>query len=148
YDTCGFNIARNNTWHTFWTRVADGGGRHERKEGSIDANRWYSICVEARGPSFRALLDGQELLVGRSAKLVHGRVGLGAGFGTTRFRNIQVVAPDGAVLWKGPPNLAEAIRADQPARPFDADAQPAAESKPTGAREPSARSQPATKPPK
>ena len=79
-------------------------GRHPGmyKQGSIVFDRWYDVKVEVRGSSFRGFLDGTEVFRLTDDRFTHGRLGFGGWDTIARFRDIEVTATDGRVLWKGP----------------------------------------------
>jgi serine/threonine protein kinase len=76
---------------------------------SIDARKWYTARVQVRGSRVDCfLLDDNKEVV--SVATIngghpHGNVGLRTWFSTYRFRNIKVTAPDGKLLWAGPPAI-------------------------------------------
>ena len=76
------------------------------KPGTIQPLEWYKLKISLRGPRIRIELDDHSLFDCSddfSQKgLVELRCYTSAG---GRFRNIKVTAPDGAVLWEGPPDL-------------------------------------------
>ncbi len=79
----------------------------QTKEGGIEANRWYEIRIEARGPRCRCVLDGVEIFVGEADEnRAQGRVGLEAWRREARFKDIKVTsADDKIVLWQGLPEI-------------------------------------------
>jgi hypothetical protein len=81
-----------------FVRLAGVGGR-------LEPDRWYEIKIEVRGSDIRAFLDGRQLIEGGDKRLTHGRIGLGVFDSSIRFRDMVVKAPDGAVLWQGPPDI-------------------------------------------
>jgi serine/threonine protein kinase len=72
-------------------------------------NQWYTARVQARGTHLTcSLSEGGRLLHAFEIdddRHPAGRVGLRTCCSAVRFRNIKVTAPDGAVLWEGPPHL-------------------------------------------
>jgi serine/threonine protein kinase len=78
----------------------------ERKPMTIVDNRWYDILIKTRGQWIECILDGQSVF-----KIPHpdrwgGKVAFVCLRMAGRFKDIEVTAPDGKVLWKkGPPEL-------------------------------------------
>jgi serine/threonine protein kinase len=72
---------------------------------TIEFNRWYSVRIIARGSSFRCYVDDELLITDSRPELTHGRVGLATWDSSARFKDIEVRAPDGKLLWQGPPRL-------------------------------------------
>jgi hypothetical protein len=79
---------------------------------SIQSNRWYELKVVVRGKSTNAYCDGKLIFEIDNNLFNAGRVGVRT-WKTwppkTRFRNIKVSGPDGAVLWAGPPELGRPV---------------------------------------
>ncbi|MGA3067465.1 MAG: protein kinase [Tepidisphaeraceae bacterium] len=71
----------------------------------LEPDRWYAVKVEVRGSVMRLFVDGENLMTVRDDQLKTGRVVIGTRNPQVRFREIQVTAPDGTVLWNGPPDL-------------------------------------------
>jgi hypothetical protein len=75
------------------------------KNGQIENGRWYDIRLEVRGTNYRAFLNSQEQFRDQNAKFERGMIGLRTNFSACRFRDLEVTAPDGKVLWTGFPTL-------------------------------------------
>jgi len=76
------------------------------KPGTIQPLEWYKLKISLRGPSIRIELDDHVLFNCTDNLSQRGLVVLRCySSGGGRFRNIKVTAPDGAVLWEGPPDL-------------------------------------------
>ena len=73
------------------------------KPGHIDPLTWYDVRIEVRDAEYRCFLDDVLLFRGRSHQFTSGRVGFATWDNTARFRDIEVTAPDGKTLWRGPP---------------------------------------------
>ncbi len=77
---------------------------------AFEGRKWYRAHVRVRGGQIVATLHDGSTEVARVA--VHdtsrpgGRVGLRTWYSAYRFKNIKVTAPDGTVLWQGPPRIA------------------------------------------
>jgi hypothetical protein len=74
--------------------------------GRVEPQRWYKVRVEARGDTFRCLVDGSKLFEFTDGHFARGQVGLSTWGTVVRFRNIKVTAADGrTVLWDGLPKV-------------------------------------------
>ena len=73
------------------------------RPGHIEPLRWYAVRLEVRGAEYRCFLDDALLFQGRFDPFTAGRVGFATWDNTAKFRDIEVTAPDGRVLWRGPP---------------------------------------------
>ncbi len=72
----------------------------------INLGQPYEIEMRLKGIDLTVFFAGKELAKTKHDKLVKGRVGIwGNWYGKARFSDIEVVAPDGTILWKGPPDL-------------------------------------------
>ena len=81
---------------------------------AIENSKWYTARVRVR----RSLVD--VTLHNSSNEVVHltasndhhpkGRVGLRTWRSAYRFKNIKVTAPDGSILWEGPPAIETPVR--------------------------------------
>jgi hypothetical protein len=97
---CGFNRD-----HTLVRSVDD--KNLAQVPGTIRPLEWYRVKISVRGPHFRIELDYHVLFTYSEDRIPNGGVGLGFYESAGRFRNIKVTAPDGTVLWEGPPDLPE-----------------------------------------
>ena len=88
-------------------RVSSPGGRSviRSKPGTIRQLDWYKVKISLRGPHIRVDLDDHLLFSLTDKTSPDGLVGLRFINSAGRFRNIKVTAPDGTVLWEGPPDL-------------------------------------------
>jgi hypothetical protein len=77
----------------------------ESTPGTIRASKWYRVKISLRGLRIRIELDDQVVFSCFDDFTRRGIVSLGFFDGAGRFRNIKVSAPDGTVLWEGPPDL-------------------------------------------
>jgi hypothetical protein len=77
----------------------------QSKPGTIQSLEWYKLKVSLRGPRIRIALDDHLLFDCMDNHSEKGCVGLRCLNSAGRFRNIKVTAPDGTVLWEGPPDL-------------------------------------------
>jgi serine/threonine protein kinase len=75
------------------------------KPGRIEPRRWYEVLIEVRRAEYRCFLDGTLLFQGRLNNITSGRVGLATWDNTARFRDIEVISPEGKILWRGLPEL-------------------------------------------
>jgi hypothetical protein len=73
--------------------------------GTIHPGVWYSVKISLRGRNIRVALDDRELISAWDDFSSRGIVSLRFYNGAGRFRNIKVTAPDGTLLWEGPPDL-------------------------------------------
>ena len=73
--------------------------------GTIRPHRWYKVKVSLRGRNIRIYLDDHLLFARTDGLSQKGAVGLNFWNSDGRFRRIKVTAPDGTVLWEGPPDL-------------------------------------------
>jgi WD40 repeat protein len=76
-----------------------------RRGGGWQADRWYTLRVELRGPRCQFFLDNQMLFDVQDQKNLQGAVGLLAWGTAVRFRNIRVTDPAGNSLLAGLPEL-------------------------------------------
>jgi hypothetical protein len=74
---------------------------------AMTPRKWYTARVRVRGNHFDArLLDGGQEVVhveADDAKHPAGGVGFYTSYASFKFKNIRVTAPDGALMWQGPP---------------------------------------------
>jgi hypothetical protein len=77
----------------------------EHKAMAIADNQWYDILIKARGQWVECFLDGQSVVRFAHPDRWGGQFGFGCMRMAGRFRDIGVKAPDGKVLWEGPPEL-------------------------------------------
>jgi serine/threonine protein kinase len=73
--------------------------------GRLEPDRWYDIHVEVRGSFYHCFVNGKEWFQTQDENFTHGKIGVGVSNPNVRFRDIKVTAPDGTVMWSGPPNL-------------------------------------------
>jgi hypothetical protein len=100
-------------WGNKWLQLgANAQGKDHlfrRHELHLKNNQWYTARVKVRGNHVDCSIsqDGQLLHAFEVEDNRHpaGRVGLRTCCSAVRFRNIRVTAPDGTVLWEGPPDL-------------------------------------------
>jgi serine/threonine protein kinase len=109
-------------WHDFRTALIeyrDGTDLFHRLEGPdgeylkkldepIQADRWYRVGVSTRGTKTECRVDDTSVFTVTNNPYEMGRVGLRIWRiwgGKTRFRNLRVTSPEGAVLWEGVPDL-------------------------------------------
>ncbi|MGD0388692.1 MAG: protein kinase [Tepidisphaeraceae bacterium] len=119
-DGKGFRVIIHNAMRNaclYWLGAEDNTliGLYSRFEGNLtrlqwqpyrlEPDQWYNVKVQVRGAEIQCFLDGQERLGGREERITRGRAGLSSSDITTRFRNIKLTAPDGSVIWQGPPDL-------------------------------------------
>ena len=74
----------------------------------IRADKWYQVRVVARGKATKAYCDKQLIFEIDDNQFDVGRVGVRTcanGRGRRAFRNLRVIAADGALLWVGPPEI-------------------------------------------
>ena len=79
--------------------------RLQMQQFRMEPNRWYNVKVETRGPEIRCFMDGEERFDVKETQFPSGRVGISSSDPGARFRNIKVTAPDGSIIWQGPPDL-------------------------------------------
>jgi hypothetical protein len=65
------------------------------------------VKISARGQDFRIELDGETLFEFHDDHNPTGGVGLACLDSSGRFKDIKVTAPDGTLLWEGPPDVPE-----------------------------------------
>ncbi|MGD0767084.1 MAG: protein kinase [Tepidisphaeraceae bacterium] len=97
--------AEDNTLIGLYSRFEGNLTRLQWQQYRLEPDQWYNVKVEVRGPEIQCFLDGQERFGGRDTRIARGRAGLSSSDFTTRFRNIKLTAPDGSVIWQGPPDL-------------------------------------------
>ncbi len=73
--------------------------------GTIEPLRWYKVRLSLRKQRIRIELDDHVLFSGTDDFKLRGAVSLRFFNSAGRFRNIKVTAPDGTLLWEGPPDL-------------------------------------------
>ncbi len=78
--------------------------------GRLEPDRWYDLHLEVRGSFYHCYVDGKEWFQTQDESYAHGKVGLGVTNSNNRFRDIKVTAPDGTVMWNGPPDLSNLPR--------------------------------------
>ena len=72
---------------------------------SMLVGRKYRVLIKARKNNFTCFLDDELILEGTDDGQKSGAVGFIAREASARFSSIKVTAPDGQVLWSGPPEL-------------------------------------------
>jgi hypothetical protein len=80
------------------------------KPGTIQPLRWYKLKISLRGSHAHIELDDHsrfDFTTKRRFTGAKGGVQLRTYGCARRFRNIKLTAPDGTVLWDGPPDLPE-----------------------------------------
>jgi tRNA A-37 threonylcarbamoyl transferase component Bud32 len=97
--------AEDNTLIGLYSRFDGNLARLQWQPYRLEPDQWYNVKVEVRGAEIQCFLDGQEHFGGRDTRITRGRAGLSSSDFTTRFRNIKLTAPDGSVIWQGPPDL-------------------------------------------
>ena len=86
--------------------------------GSVQRNQWYRLKAELRGESLRVWLDGKLLFDRRDKRHARGGIGFGNWLTTTRWKNLTVRDPNGAVLLDGFGDPAQGLQPDaQPDAP-------------------------------
>jgi hypothetical protein len=68
-------------------------------------NRTYRVLVQVRGDRFRCHRDDVLIYDVRDGRLERGAVGFRCWGAVVRLGAIRVTAPDGRVLWEGPPDV-------------------------------------------
>jgi serine/threonine protein kinase len=68
-------------------------------------HRWYDIHLKARGNRVECFLDGDSQFHFTDADRRGGRFGITCLRMAAMFKDLEITAPDGSVLWKGPPKL-------------------------------------------
>jgi hypothetical protein len=84
-----------------------GSGEMRSKPGTIQPLEWYKVKISLRGPHIRIELDDHKLVDLTDEFSQQGNVSLKCWDSAARFRNIKATAPNGTVLWEGPPELLE-----------------------------------------
>jgi hypothetical protein len=99
----------NNSRHFLCRYLAEGHkfSDIQPRPGAIQAMEWYRVKVSQRGAHIRIELDDHLLFACDDYFSRGGNIGLGFYDSSGRYRNIKVTAPDGTVLWEGPPDLPE-----------------------------------------
>ena len=76
---------------------------------SVENHKWYTARVRVRGSEIIGTLhdSGKEVVKLKVNDVLHprGRVGFRDFCSAYRFKNIKVTAPDGKILWEGPPAI-------------------------------------------
>jgi hypothetical protein len=102
-----FELADDGTTHKL--HIASGSGWRQiwGIPGTVGTLEWYKVKITLRKEDIRIELDNHLLCACKDGSFQRGNVLLGFWNGAGRFRNIKVTAPDGTVLWEGPPELPE-----------------------------------------
>lgn len=79
----------------------------EQKPAAIADNQWYNILIQTRGQRIECFLDGASVFRIAHPDRWGGKVGFACLRMAGRFKDIEVKAPDGKVLWEGLPELPE-----------------------------------------
>ena len=95
----------NNHTLGLWSSLGNSPGDMGSKPGTIQPLEWYKLKISLRGPRIRIELDDHLLFDCTDEFSQKGDVALKCYNSAARFRNIKVTAPDGSVLWEGPPDL-------------------------------------------
>jgi len=103
-----FGLAEwGNTLAQFGTKPRDQVLKRERL--ALEDNHWYTASVQVRGDHITCELRDRDKKLTQftidDSRHPMGRVGLRTCCSEVRFRNIRVTAPDGKILWEGPPDL-------------------------------------------
>jgi hypothetical protein len=77
----------------------------QSQPGRVQPLDWYKLKISLRGPRIRIELEGHLLFDCTDKFTQRGAVGLHFINSAGQFRSIKVAAPDGTVLWEGPPEL-------------------------------------------
>jgi hypothetical protein len=72
---------------------------------TIQDNQWYDIVLKVRGKQIECFLDGRRQFQFTHPDRRGGMVGIHCWRMAARFKDIEIKAADGKVLWKGPPKL-------------------------------------------
>ena len=72
---------------------------------TIQNHRWYDILIKTRGKQIECFLDGNRQFQFTDPDRNGGRIGITCIRMSARFKDIEITAADGTVLWKGPPKL-------------------------------------------
>ena len=72
-----------------------------RIAGAIQEGRWYRLQVRVKGTSLQAWLDDQHLFSVENGNLARGQINLVNWLCQTRWRNLRITTPAGAVLQEG-----------------------------------------------
>jgi hypothetical protein len=111
----------------------------------LSSDRWYTASVRVRGDHIECFLQGDggpdKVFDFQDTNHPVGRVGLQVSRSNYRFKDIRVTAPDGTLLWEGPPAIDPSNPAvERPAPgPAGKTARPAAPSERVPARRPNQR---------
>ncbi|HEY1921216.1 MAG TPA: protein kinase, partial [Tepidisphaeraceae bacterium] len=103
----------NNRFSDLFKRVEKGlpqRANGQLRFGRLEPDRWYEIHLEVRGSNYRCFVDGKQWLQTQDPAFTHGKVGFGVWNSSPRFRDIKVTAPDGSLMWSGPPDLSNLPR--------------------------------------
>jgi serine/threonine protein kinase len=77
----------------------------QQTPGTIRTHEWYKVKISLRGQHIRIELDDHLLFACQDNFVQKGSLSLAWYNSAGRFRKIKVTAPDGTVLWEGPPDL-------------------------------------------
>jgi len=108
--------------HFYWANIggwsncehglekANGGRQNPiapKVSGSARTGQWYEVRVRVSGTCCQVWLDDKRIAdyTDRRAPLEAGQVGVGTWNTAAVFRDFEVRAPDGELLWHGPPKM-------------------------------------------
>jgi hypothetical protein len=95
----------NNNYSLGWWSRSGGPGWIKSTPGTIQPDQWYKVRISLEGQRIRIELDGHKIFDEVNEFSEKGFVALKCWDSDGRFRNFKVAAPDGTLLWEGPPDL-------------------------------------------
>jgi serine/threonine protein kinase len=97
-----------------WSNTLREDRQIQSSPGKIQPLEWYRVKISLRGQRIRIELDDHVLFsCTDDLKEDRGIVSLRFFDSAGRFRDIKVTAPDGTVLWEGPPDLPDQVSGTQ-----------------------------------
>jgi len=72
----------------------------DKKEGSIETDRWYDVKISVKGDHIQCWLDGIKVHDLRDQTFAKGKVGLDCRNNRVEFKDLKVTADDGKVLYE------------------------------------------------